>query len=278
MFLLLAFFSAFLNGLSKVLLRQLMKSGCQPLLVLIVSYFGAALLLLMVQEPAHWHHLQPAQWASVLLSIACWSLAGYGDLHAHRHLDVAVNSLFGGLRYVLLVVSGMLLYGDSVGVQGWLGIALIITSLYLVTDLSSLEFRRGSFYRLLAIVGINAGILNDKYLLSFMPTETVVLLALLGPALVFMLSAPRRILLARRELVRSRGLLLVAPILQAVGYLTYVHALALGSVVAVASIGQTTTVFAFILSALLLRERSQLALRAISSLLCITGALLVSRG
>ena len=197
-------------------------------------------------------------------------------MRSHIYLDVAVSAIFGALRYVLLAIAGWVLFAETVSMAGMAGMVLIILSVLWNVDLSSAHFRLGSLYRLVAILLVNVGTLNDKFLMHWFPVETVVFAAFFLPAVSFTLIRPAKLLAIPGEIRRSHGLLLMAPLIQPFAYYFYAQAFAQGKLVVATSIMQLVPVLTLLLGVLLLRERQDLGRRVVACILCIIGAWLVA--
>lgn len=261
---------------SKTLFRWLMKQQSDPWPAMMLTYLGALPVLLVLVGPPKLHAAPLEIYALLVAGGIVWSLAILNDVRSHMYLDVAVSAIFGALRYVLLAVAGWVLFAETVSVAGMAGMGLIVLSVLWNVDLSNAHFRAGSLYRLIAILLVNVGTLNDKFLMHWFPVETVVFAAFFLPAVSFTLIRPAKLLAIPREVRRSRGLLLLAPLIQPFAYFFYAHAFAQGKLVVATSIMQLVPVLTLLLGVGLLRERQDLGRRSVACILCILGAWLVA--
>ena len=271
----LALIAMLLVAASKTLFRWLLKQHSDPWPAMMCTYIGSLpVLLLLFGVPV----LPDALELYALLGAGglVWALAILYDVRSHIYLDVAVSAIFGALRYVLLAIAGWWLFDEQVSPAGMVGMGLIVLSVLWNVDLSSAHFRIGSLYRLVAILLVNVGTLNDKFLLQFVSANTVVFAAFFIPALTFVLLRPRKLFAIPAEVRRSRGFLLLAPLIQPLAYYFYALAYAQGKLVVATSMLQLVPVVTLILGVVLLGERAHLSRRLTGSIVCVLGAWLVA--
>lgn len=271
-----ALLSAFVNALCKTLYRYIIKAQTDPWVILLINYIFASAFLALFRGVPSLAELSPITLSILGLSGILWAAATYYDLKAHEHLDVSLSGIFGTLRYAFLVVACVFIFDETLTTHGIVGIALIAVSTLISSDFRSATFRKGSSYRLLAIVLINLGTLNDKGLSKHIPVDLIVFSSFLLPGLIYSIIKPKKLLSIPQQVKKTLGLILLAPIFNLIIYFCYVTSFAHGQLVLTATIGQTTVIFSFILGILVLGERTHLLRRGISSLLCLVGAFLVS--
>ena len=244
--------------------------------ILMLNNVGATLVLLSVIPFPHYLEFDSHVLMFLFLSGACWVLAASFDLKSHTYLDASVGSILSSIRYVLLTLVGVLLFKEDIAWLGAGGVALILISVAMMIDFSSLTFRKGAFFKILAVVFAGVALITDKYLTGLVDIEVVVFTAFFLPGTFYVLSRPLKVQAMVSEVVQSRGKMILTPIGLAAMYYCYAHAFGEGELTVTIAIAQTTVVVVFIFGVLFLKERDRLFMRAFSSILCVLGAILVS--
>lgn len=272
----LALLCAVLNSVSKIVFRFVLRGEGNPWSVIILNNLIASILFIGIKGIPSIETIDSRIAYRLLIGTLLWILSSIGDINSHRHLDAATNAIFGTLRYALLAIACMFIFGEHVTILGFCGIGMIIVSVGFSADLSSLTFRVGALYRLMALIFCNLALLNDKDLLTTVSPDLIILYAFLLPGIVTSLMRPRDFIAIPDEIRKSRGWILLAPMFQVFIYGLHVYSMKMTDLLVTATVAQTQVVFTFILGILILGERKQMVRRGIAALLCAAGAVLVS--
>lgn len=271
-----AAFSAVTNASSKTLFRSLMKQSFSTWHVIFINNLGGALILLLILGVPSLADIPFEALILLLLNSFIWTTTFFLEMNACAHLDAAVGVVFGSLRYVLLSIASVVFFGEAFSLYTALGVLLVALGVLISSELGNLRFRKGAYFRLLGILCCNAAILMDKHISTMTDPVVITISAMLLPSMLLLLLVPRKLTGLSGTIVSSRYRILLTPIFQAFGYLTYVTAFQRGGLIMTASLGQLTIVFTLIFSVIFLKEYSNLERRIVGSLLCIIGSLVVS--
>jgi uncharacterized membrane protein len=207
-----------------------------------------------------------------------WGLMSYTSFLAYQSLgssEIAILSSFGT---VVTILSAMLFLGETFTAQKVIGTVLILSSVILVSfRKNKLSLSRGVWYALLSTVIAGFAITNDAFILKTYDAISYTPVMLLLPGILLLLFRPAAVKSFGRlkNLKYSKNMFFLAIFYsaQAVAYYVALHIGADAS--QVAPISKASIILTVLLALIFLKEKDNLFLKLLSTLLVTVGVLLV---
>lgn len=276
--------SVILSAIAAILQRVLLRENksdpiaysalFQIICGLIIFTFGS--LTGTISFPNNFSELTP----NLILMVIVYSLGNVFVFKALKEGEVSTFTIIFALRALVTVLASTLVLGEIFKVNQLLGGGLIILAIILVNlKRASLKLSRADLFALGAAICFGLANTNDRMILSTFELYTYVSLAFIAPGVLLFLIRPRKIIqtsaIIFSPIIKSIAL---RSLIYSVGAVTYFIALssATSSSSQVAVVGLTSVILTVVLSAIFLKERDNLPLKATALVLTFIGTLLVS--
>lgn len=257
-------------------MRYYMRDSGDHILLLQINQIGSVLLFLTFFDLNIDYSLDLETWILFLLSGIIWSTAVYFDVKSYRYLDVAVSVILTSSRYLILSIAGFLFFTEPFSLKAGLGMLLILVSIFLVVDFNCIDFKKGALLKSISICATTIAIIIDKKLSVVASVEMITFISFLFPCIMCILLWWRQLKKIPLEVKNSKGLLLLMPFFLITSYYLFIKAFGDGELSITIAINQTSAVVVFLFGLIFLGERSNLKMRAFSSVICVLGAILVA--
>ena len=244
--------------------------------ILITNQLIALVVLLCIFGFPNYAALSRETLIIVLCAGVVWTVGPVFETAANKYLDVAINETLSGLRYILLTIVGIFFFSESFTTLDTVGAALIVLSVFLIAEIQSLEFNIGALLKIAAILITTVAHSFDKFLTASVSPGFIATNGFLMAAIINTVLYRKHLKEIPYELKRSKGLIILAPLILVGAYYFTLVAYAQGELTTVSAIKQCSPVLSFLLAYLILRERRKGLRRVISVLICVLGAFLVA--
>lgn len=226
--------------------------------------------------PNNLHALIP----NLVLMVVVYSLGNVFVFKALKEGEVSTFTIIFALRALVTVFVSALVLGEVFKVNQLIGGGLIIVAIILVNiKRANLKLNRADLFALGAAVCFGLANTNDRLILGTFELYTYVSLAFVAPGILLFLVRPKKIV--------ETSAIIFSPVIKAIALrsvifsvsaVTYFIALssASSSSSQVAVVGLTSVILTVVLSAIFLKERDNLPLKATALVLTFIGTLLVS--
>ncbi|RLP75059.1 hypothetical protein D9V32_11610 [Mycetocola tolaasinivorans] len=269
------------NGGDRLLTRATLRRSGEPDRFLLVYQATATLITApaaifsLVNPPQYAVNTEhPSEfWVLIPLSIALWASYSVFSFRSASLLEVSIASTIGRLRIVITAVLGVVLFGETLGPIGWIGIVLLVLAYLPISRLPSATMnRRGLVYAVAATLAISLALILDKALTAGIPPSVVVFLGFLGTTIV-------ALVLNRNRLREPESWLLwpavVAGIAGAAGYYLLLSALVDGQASIILPIYQAAGILYVVAGIIILSERDHVAQKLTAAGIAAAGVVLV---
>ncbi|GAA4854837.1 DMT family transporter [Paenibacillus vulneris] len=269
------------SGLTHAVWNLFAKKSEEKGLFLWAILIPSVLVLLPSSFMELLHAQLPASgWLLVLLSLGLQAAYGLLLTETYKHGDLSqVYPLMRGTSTLLIPAIGVLFLGESLSLWGWLGLACIITGIFLMS--SRLLGRhsghaQGKPVILALLVGLctTCYVLVDKLNLSNLSPFTLLEIANIGFVLGISKSV-RTVPHWKKKLMEQWKGIAVGSILNPGSYLLFLYAMNISPLSHISPIREVGIVFGTILGVWLLKEKQGLQ-RIVSSAVVAMGIMLVA--
>lgn len=276
------FGSVLLTSTATLVQKVLLKDDkSYPIAFSILFQLSIALLIGLfgfLFEDMKFPNLYPLLPNLCLLTIA-YGLGSMFMFKALKETDASKFSIIFSSRVILAVVLSSILLHQGLGYKQLIGAIFILISVVLVVARKE-KFRldKGDLYAYISAILFGLEVVNDKFLLQFLPTYPFITIAFLLPALLMLAIRPAEIshfkyFLGKATFIKT----LIFCIIYALGAVAYFTSLKLTTNISQAvMINMTTVVVTVILAIILLKETSFLKRKLLGALLSFIGLVLVS--
>ncbi|MDH3974636.1 MAG: hypothetical protein OEV42_10205 [Deltaproteobacteria bacterium] len=207
-----------------------------------------------------------------------WGIAGWANLKSSECLDLNTSAIIGKFKFIVLTLCGIIIFNESLSSSDFIGILLIIIASLSSCDLNCRLVKKGSILKILAVLANTAAIANEKMLSSQAEVSDISFMGFFFSGLMFFALYPQKASGVPKEVVKSKGMLILVPILKIVSSLALITALKLGTLGGVIAICQLDLLIVFIFGIIFLKENTNLRRKGIASGLCLCGGLIVNFG
>lgn len=264
--------------------RYLSDYTAQELVIIRFGFTGLLLAPLLFAQP--FPPLPTVFWGWIALLVPLEILAMFLYVLAIRDSPLALTVPYLAFTPVLTTVTGYLLLGEQVSLQGFGGILLVVIGAYLLNldwngeqdwraPLRAIGRERGSRLMLIVAVIYSVTSVLGKMVLQYLPAPLLgpFYYALLG-IITLALFSLRNVGIAR-VLWRRPGWHLLIGLLMGISIISHFMALARVEVAYMISVKRTSLLFGILYGAVLFREK-QLGQHLLAGLLMVVGVVLLS--
>lgn len=273
--LLCALGAVFSSSLDAICYKWMMKRGACPVSTLFLCSIIASFTMLFFVD---WDIIFSVDWQVLaLMAVSCviWGISDWSDVEAYKHMNAATSEMFGALTLIVVLVASVVLFQETINPLNWLGITLILGSLFYRTRLLSFQWNIGVFLRLLGVVFGSAALIYDKLITKSVAEEVMVFYGFAFMSLFYLVVAGKRLTNIPFTIRRSGVVILLSPLLSLATYLCLIIALSRGELSVTYTIQQSCIVLVFLFEVVLLKVRDNILRRGFASACCMLGALLV---
>lgn len=217
------------------------------------------------------------------LALLCMAAYGIGHIFYAKTLqlvDASVFSVFFASHAVWMMLFGVMLFGETLGIAELLGSGLIFTSILVLVKKSSWRtVDKGLLYGLLTGVIFAVAITSWSYIGREVETTSWAAWSFIGGALVALLVHPRAVGKIRQLATGHREVLIRMTILAAlygIGSLAMLYAYKYGDISVVSPLRQTGIVVTVLLALLFIpAERVSIGKKLVAAVISLAGAALI---
>lgn len=207
-------------------------------------------------------------------------LYGAGNVFIFKALKAVEASEFTivfATRTIWTIMAAILFLGESFSLQQFLGTALILSSVALVSWQKGLKLGRGTLLSLIAAAFFGLAFANDAFIIRNFDVPSYLGIAFIVPALAIWAVFPKSTVKMKPMLDKSfLKKLSVLSVLYATSAITIFLAYQVGRNAAqIAPLNQTSTILTVILAIVFLQEKAHLARKLLGSILSFIGIIFV---
>ncbi|MCO1600867.1 DMT family transporter [Desulfosporosinus nitroreducens] len=270
------------NSASKVIQKQVLKDQeVDPAAFSAFFLFVVGVLsipLLMVEKPSI--ASSPELWLVVILSSVFYMVCMFLYYNALKSTEVSQVETIATTRSIWFLVFGIFLFGESVNLSSFLGIALIFGGLIVIYwDKGSFkDFGKPHLYTLIYSLLISASYALDKIALNSFSVVLYQVVVYIIPAIFTVIFIPKTFGNLRYFIKpqKSTLIVLISAVFQMISTLALYAAYKYGGDLSVVGpLAQTSTVLTIIVGIVILKERWNLKRKIIGVILVLVGVALL---
>ena len=270
-----AFIAVIMFALDSVIFRYVMKRGADEWASMIWLHWASLLVLIPFYGIPDLGSYYLSDILILLVSSALWMVADLNNTKAYRYLDASVMELLSSLRFILIAMAGVIIFGESINRYGLIGMLLIIGATLSQLEFKNIEMNKGIALKLLAVCFAAGAMVTDKHLAERLSEGFILIYGFLVPAVFYTALGYRSIPKVIPSLKSSNFVLMLAPIACAGYYAFLIKAFATGELFTTFTIQQTAIIFIFLLEFWLLGVRSRATARFGACAVCAVGCTMV---
>lgn len=276
----LAITSGFFSALSKVVTRMALKDQESTVIYSFLFIFLMSLLFLPFSLPFDTKILSDRNLLFIIaLQGLFWSLTTVFSFASQARTDVSLSMIVSRSRILWMIPLGFLFLGESPSFFSVIGMITIFLGLALLFYKGSFHNHRGvQFMALASICGAVGTIFTTVLVRGPLTSAQVAFVSAISQAfIIFILMLWRKNNLKKIKafLKRSGYLLILATILDALGFFQLNNALKVGVASSANAIHLSMTVLTIFAGVIFLKERQHLKKKIISSLMVTVGIIMV---
>lgn len=231
----------------------------------------------MLVVPIQQIELPPLSGTVVLMCASLsWAAFIVIDLKALRVVDIGISAILNTLGIILVTLSGIVFFAETVSLSELFGMTLIVFGIALGIRIRTVGDQKGIILRIIALLISTLAIVLDKVAISMSSAYLVLLSGYIVPGLACLIFSP---IPASKILVDAKSdlrLYLLSPIIYAaIGY-GLILGIAHGNLWETVAIGQARPLLLIGLGVVILKEKQDLGIRIIGAVFSFFGALLIS--
>lgn len=263
-----------------VLLQRLLmhKDKSDPVAYGIVFQTLVGVILFCYAAIVGLHGLDFAKyWIPILLTFLLYAVGTVVAAYTLRNVQASIYSILFATNAIWVAAISLPLFHDSITLLQLIGIALIFASIaFLLEYTGMLTFDRGMLLGLLTGFIFGLATVAWVYVDKYADPATWSAISFLGPALILIITRPTSVrkmrpFLNRKTLIR----MILLGILYSTSALTILLAYKHGNSALIAPLQQASIITTVVLAVVFLRERNRLWQKALATLICFVGVLLV---
>lgn len=259
--------------------RALMVRGADPWAVAWGSLIAGGLLIVPFVDLSG--DLARANWDGQTVAIfvctqMAWAIMTFFDARAYTDLAASINAILNALRLVIIVLVGVFVFGEEASPLGLFGAAVVIGGIVVGVQRSELGASRGARDRGIAVLAAATAISCDKFLVSRLPIDLVLIAGYFVPAALLALVRPGVVRATALDIPRFPALYLAVTVFSALAGWALVYGFAHGQLWTTSALRHAEIVFTFVLAVIFLGERERLVGRGVGAALTLSGAALVA--
>jgi drug/metabolite transporter (DMT)-like permease len=219
---------------------------------------------------------EPTAYLALLIAVFCYGMYERGRFYAAKLLDASVLTIVGNISVVVAFVGSLFLYNEKLTLTKLIGSLLIVGALFLVslTEKVRKASRKGVIIALLINAILGTGWMLDKTGARYFNANTYSLLGWTIP-LIFILFPLEKFSVIKIEFKNASWKIILLAVVNVIGYIMQLKALAIAEATRVIPIIQTYTLFTIALGIILLKEKEHLLSKIIAGILAMIGVYLL---
>jgi len=274
--LLLAILSTLCGVTSGTIQRAIMRNGGDVYPVVLFTDFFACFLIGVIFGLPDFSSFSGYTIFFLALGGLFWGISGWANLKSCECLDLNTSAIIGKFRFIILTLCGIILFNENLTSSDFIGILLIVIASLSGCNLNCNVVKKGTMLKILAVLANTAAIANEKILSSQADVASISFMGFFFSGLIFLSLYPRKVSGVRKEIIRSRGLLILIPIVKIVSSLALITALKSGTLSGIVAICQLDLLMFFIFGIIFLKENTNLLKKGVASTLCVCGGFIVN--
>jgi drug/metabolite transporter (DMT)-like permease len=277
--LIFALLSVLATALLRITLKHCAVSTTSPWTTLALYNIGGVLVLLPFLGLPSISEISGQQILLLVATGVFFSLGGFLDILAMKHIDASSGEVFHTLTFIVSVAAGFLMFHEACSLCKIAGILVIAAGIAYEARKAMADPSRAFGLKLASAALIASAMVITKYLTTTTSPEVIIYAGFLLPGLMYIALGAKDLPEISSVISSSNGRILLVPVLGAASYTFGVKALAAGEMSTTYIIFQSTISAVFALELLLHGWKRDASLhRAVSASLCMCGALIAILG
>lgn len=275
--------SVFLASVSAIMQRLLMRDQkndaiVASVLLQIISGLIIGLVGLITNQLNMIQNFEPVIW-NFLLMIILYSTGGIAMFKAYQTMNPSRFAILFALRAVFTLVFSSILLNESLTLENFLGLILIIASIVLINyEKGGFKLQKGDLFALYTAFAFGTSNTNDRFLLNTIDVYPYMVLGFILPALVNLVIYNKRFrpfkTYINQEYLKKMALLCIIYASSAIFFFVALEATDNSS--QLASLNLLNGVITVLMSIVIFKEKDKLLLKIIAALISLMGLLLIA--
>lgn len=275
--------SVFLASVSAIMQRLLMRDQkndaiVASVLLQIISGLIIGLVGLITNQLNMIQNFEPVIW-NFLLMIILYSTGGIAMFKAYQTMNPSRFAILFALRAVFTLVFSSILLNESLTLENFLGLILIIASIVLINyEKGGFKLQKGDLFALYTAFAFGTSNTNDRFLLNTIDVYPYMVLGFILPALVNLVIYNKRFrpfkTYINQEYLKKMALLCIIYAGSAIFFFVALEATDNSS--QLASLNLLNGVITVLMSIVIFKEKDKLLLKIIAALISLMGLLLIA--
>lgn len=275
--------SVFLASVSAIMQRLLMRDQkndaiVASVLLQIISGLIIGLVGLITNQLNMVQNYGPVIW-NFLLMIILYSTGGIAMFKAYQTMNPSRFAILFALRAVFTLIFSSILLNESLTLENFLGLILIIASIVLINyEKGGFKLQKGDLFALYTAFAFGTSNTNDRFLLNTIDVYPYMVLGFILPALVNLVIYNKRFrpfkTYINQEYLKKMALLCIIYAGSAIFFFVALEATDNSS--QLASLNLLNGVITVLMSIVIFKEKDKLLLKIIAALISLMGLLLIA--
>lgn len=287
----LSLFAVVVYSIASIVRKQIsaVDDNLNFIYAILFQFFGGFFVFIfswLLGFGSEYGQIAPAFTPSVILKIligsVLWISSTVLSFRALNKITASKFSIIETLAPVVSIALALTFLGESFGQLQFVGMALILISVFVVVydkDVKFSHFSQGEILALLASVFGGIALANDKGIYFALPLTPALTIMFILPGILGLLYRPNEI--KKLKLVRKNGgvikQILIMSSLWSVSAIAYYKAVVVSNSLAlVTSINQLSVVLTVLLGLIFLKETENWLIKIIASIVSVVGLVLMS--
>lgn len=275
--------SVFLASVSAIMQRLLMRDQkndaiVASVLLQIISGLIIGLVGLITNQLNMVQNYGPVIW-NFLLMIILYSTGGIAMFKAYQTMNPSRFAILFALRAVFTLIFSSILLNESLTIENFVGLILIIASIVLINyEKGGFKLQKGDLFALYTAFAFGTSNTNDRFLLNTIDVYPYMVLGFILPALVNLVIYNKRFrpfkTYINQEYLKKMALLCIIYAGSAIFFFVALEATDNSS--QLASLNLLNGVITVLMSIVIFKEKDKLLLKIIAALISLMGLLLIA--
>jgi drug/metabolite transporter (DMT)-like permease len=275
--------SVFLASVSAIMQRLLMRDQkndaiVASVLLQIISGLIIGLVGLITNQLDMVQNYGPVIW-NFLLMIILYSTGGIAMFKAYQTMNPSRFAILFALRAVFTLLFSSILLNESLTIENFVGLILIIVSIVLINyEKGGFKLQKGDLFALYTAFAFGTSNTNDRFLLNTIDVYPYMVLGFILPALVNLIIYNKRFrpfkTYINQEYLKKMALLCIIYAGSAIFFFVALEATDNSS--QLASLNLLNGVITVLMSIVIFKEKDKLLLKIIAALISLMGLLLIA--
>lgn len=216
-------------------------------------------------------------WGIALIACFFYAVFERNRFLVYKYLDASNSSVVSNVSIVVAFIGALFIYHESLSLPKIIGSLLIVLALFIISRSKSKSSHftlNGLLFGILIYSLLGIGSMLDKAGTINFNSSTYSIIVWVIPTLMVYFPYIKKSEIAT-EIRIGNWKLVIAAILNALGYIYILKAFEISEATKVLPLAQTSTFFTVILAALFLRENENLGRKTICAILAIAGSVLL---